>query len=197
MSRKRELAKLLAAISTSRELSPALVELLRDIISRVTAALKSRYQDADIEDAIAEALLLLAQRPTLYRQEEGSLEGFIYIVARNVAAKRIRLRAAEVPTDPRFLPETANTMGDSGEVDREASVEMPPHQGAARRQKQLLDEFLRKLPADQHEILQAFAVAKVGEPWAAKHAKRTGDNANRVRVRLHRLIARLRREMGA
>src|ERR1700731_4097744 len=102
----RAVADLLTALSAGGELVPEARALLTEIIGKVTAALRSRHQTADIEDAIAEALLILAQKPCLYRKEEGSLEGFIYVIARNVAARRLRLQSNETATDPELLMRT-------------------------------------------------------------------------------------------
>jgi hypothetical protein len=52
------------------------------------------------------------------------------------------------------------------------------------------------LDGAQREILMEFASAQQGEPWATRYARRTGDDPNRVRVCLHRLLARLRKELA-
>jgi hypothetical protein len=64
------------------------------------------------------------------------------------------------------------------------------------RRRRALAELLETLPAEQQSIISAFAESAAGEPWAARHARRTGDDPNRIRVRLHRLIAKLRKEIG-
>ena len=197
MSHNRAVAGLLASLSTGRELTRESCALLTEIIGKVAAALKSRHQPADIEDAIAEALLILAQKPDSYRKEDGSLEGFIYVVARNLAAKRVRLHSNETPIDPELLLRTVE--GRQSETDvgaDEAQTHRKSVQRRFDRRKEALAEQVEKLPPEQQTILSAFAEAQKGEPWAARHARRTGDDPNRVRVRLHRLIAKLRKEIS-
>jgi DNA-directed RNA polymerase specialized sigma24 family protein len=195
MARDRVNKELLVAICSRTELAPGLREILRDIISRVTTALRPRFQAADIEDAIAEALLLLAQNPAAYKEGEGSLEGFVYIVSRNIAAKRVRVQSSEIPTDPRLLLQTADG--------RQAALEQLETDGTtnklhetARRRRRTLAVHLKNLAPEQQSILLAFAGAKDGAPWATEHARRTGDDPNRVRVCLHRLIRKLRKDLG-
>jgi DNA-directed RNA polymerase specialized sigma24 family protein len=195
MPTNRATAELIVSLSAGSELAPEPYALLSEIISKVSAALRSRYQPADIEDAIAEALLLLAQKPDLYREKEGSLAGFVYVIARNVAARRGRLLANETPTDPELLLRTVEEKergADGGEIGMLPETKT----GELDRRKQALAEQLGKLSVDQQHILSAFAEAREGEPWAARHARRTGDDPNRVRVRLHRLIRKLRKEIG-
>jgi DNA-directed RNA polymerase specialized sigma24 family protein len=187
----------LTALSAGGELAPESRALLSEIIGKVTAALRSRHQAADIEDAIAEALLILTQKPHLYRKEEGSLEGFVYVIARNIAARRVRLQSNETATDPELLMRTVEgkQTGACGAADK-----MPPEMESVGRKpdrrQQALTELLETLPADQQSIISAFAESRAGEPWATRHARRTGDDPNRIRVRLHRLIAKLRKEIG-
>jgi RNA polymerase sigma factor (sigma-70 family) len=194
---QRAVANLLSALSAGGELAPEARALLTEIIGKVTAALRSRHQAADIEDAIAEALLILAQKPYLYRKEEGSLEGFVYVIARNVAARRVRLQSSEAATDPELLMRTVEDkqFEACGEADA-----IPPEMESVQRnpdhRQKALTELLETLPADQQSIISAFAKSRAGEPWAAQHARRTGDDPNRIRVRLHRLIAKLRKEIG-
>ena len=195
MTEKRAIAELLAALSMGGEIAAGPRALLGEIIAKVTAALRWRFQAADIEDAIAEALLFLAQKPHLYRQEEGSLAGFIYIVARNVAAKRLRQQSSEVPTDPEQLLQTPDR---DTALAAETGIEGPSssHKKQMRRRKRALAQRMKQLPEDQQGILSAFAEASEGVAWATLHARRTGDDPNRVRVSLHRLIAKLRKELG-
>jgi RNA polymerase sigma factor (sigma-70 family) len=191
----RAVADLLTALSAGGELAPEACVLLAEIIGKVTAALRSRHQAADIEDAIAEALLILTQKPQLYRKEEGSLEGFVYVIARNVAAKRIRLQSNETATDPELLMRTVEGKQSRGDMST-TPPEMESVQRKPDRRQQALTKLLETLPADQQSIISAFAKSRAGEPWAARHARRTGDDPNRIRVRLHRLIAKLRKEIG-
>jgi RNA polymerase sigma factor (sigma-70 family) len=193
----RTVVDLLTALSAGGELAPEACALLTEIIGKVTAALRSRHQAADIEDAIAEALLILAQKPHLYRKEEGSLEGFVYVIARNVAARRVRLQSSETATDPEFLMRTVERKHSAERGDADAVLsEMESVPRKPDRRQQVLAELLETLPADQRSIISAFAESGAGEPWAARHARRTGDDPNRIRVRLHRLIAKLRKEIG-
>ena len=197
MSHNRAVAGLLASLSTGRELTQEAYALLIEIIGKVTAALKARYQPADIEDAIAETLLILAQKPDSYRKDDGSLEGFIYVVARNLAAKRLRLHSNETRIDPELLLRTVEAR--QSETDAGADEAQAHRRSVQRRfdrRKEALAEQFEKLPLEQQTILSAFAEARQGEPWAARHARRTGDDPNRVRVRLHRLLAKLRKEIS-
>jgi RNA polymerase sigma factor (sigma-70 family) len=196
MPSQRAVADLLTALSAGGELAPEARSLLTEIIGKVTAALRSRHQPADIEDAIAEALLFLAQMPHAYRKKEGSLEGFVYVIARNVAARRVRLQSNEIATDPELLMGTI-AGEQSGDRDGDAlTAETESTQKKPDRRQLALTELLESLPADQQRIISAFAESGDGEPWATRHARRTGDDPNRVRVRLHRLIAKLRKEIG-
>src|SRR6516162_8989230 len=108
MADPRDLVTALAEAFRTGEATPALAEALRELIAKVLTALKRRYQDADAEDAVAEALLLLATRPQIFRGEDGTLEGFLYVVARNLAARRARQSARQVSTDPHYLVRQAD-----------------------------------------------------------------------------------------
>jgi RNA polymerase sigma factor (sigma-70 family) len=197
MPSQRAVANLLTALSAGGELAPESRALLTEIIGKVSAALRSRHQPADVEDAIAEAFLILAQKPQLYQRDEGSLEGFVYVIARNVAARKVRLQANELATDPELLMRTIEGEQSGSREDADApSSESESVQKKPDRRQQALAELLEALPADQQSIISAFAESKVGEPWAARHARQTGDDPNRIRVRLHRLIAKLRKEIG-
>ncbi len=109
----------------------------------------------------------------------------------------VRLHSNETPIDPELLLRTVE--GRQSETDvgaDEAQTHRKSVQRRFDRRKEALAEQVEKLPPEQQTILSAFAEAQKGEPWAARHARRTGDDPNRVRVRLHRLIAKLRKEIS-
>jgi RNA polymerase sigma factor (sigma-70 family) len=191
MADQRDIVTALAEAFRTGEASPALADALRGLVAKVLTALKRRFQEADAEDAVAEALLLLATRPTAYRGQEGTLEGFLYVVARNVAARRARQSARQVPTDPHQLVRCEDYR------ERGQEEETPPTRRAKTDRRRALEKRLEALAQEKQEILREFAAATEGEPWATRYARRTGDNANRVRVCLHRLLARLRKELTA
>jgi RNA polymerase sigma factor (sigma-70 family) len=190
MADPRDLVTALAEAFRTGEATPALAEALRELIAKVLTALKRRYQDADAEDAVAEALLLLATRPQVFRGEDGSLEGFLFIVARNLAARRARQSVRQVPTDPQLLVNQADNRGPPEEED------VPPTRSCQTDRQRDLEKRLEALAEEKQEILREFASAGEGEPWASRYARRTGDNANRVRVCLHRLLTRLRKDLA-
>jgi RNA polymerase sigma factor (sigma-70 family) len=190
MADQRDIVTALAEAFRTGEASPALADTLRGLAAKVLTALKHRFQEADAEDAVAEALLLLATRPTAFRGEEGSLEGFLYVVARNVAARRARQSARQVPTDPHQLERRQDSRAQGQEDDT------PPARPAKADRRRALEKRLEALAEEKQEILREFAAATEGEPWATRYARRTGDNANRVRVCLHRLLARLRKDLA-
>jgi len=190
MADQRDIVNALAEAFRTGAAAPALAEMLRDLVAKVLTALKRRFQEADAEDAVAEALLVLATRPQAFRGEDGSLEGFLFVVARNVAARRMRQLARQVPTDPHHLVRRADAR-QQGEGDEAPPPPRPT--GAVR--KQALKRRLETLAEDKREILREFASAGEGEPWATRYARRTGDNPNRVRVCLHRLLAKLRKDL--
>jgi RNA polymerase sigma factor (sigma-70 family) len=189
---QRDVVRALAEAFRTGEAAPALAEVLRELVAKLLTALKRRFQEADAEDAVAEALLLLATRPETFRGEDGTLEGFLFVVARNVAARRMRQTARQVPTDPHHLVRHADSR-QQGEGD---GAESPVRRRRAVR-KQALQRRLDALAEDKREILREFAAAGEGEPWATRYARRTGDNPNRVRVCLHRLIAKLRKDLAS
>jgi RNA polymerase sigma factor (sigma-70 family) len=191
MADQRKVVHALAEAFRTGEATPALAEMLRELVAKVFTALKRRYQEADAEDAVAEALFLLATRPETFRGEDGTLEGFLYIVARNLAARRMRQLARQVPTDPHHLVRQADARQPG---DYEEPSPPAPSRGADR--KQALRRRLETLAEDKRQILREFAAAGEGEPWATRYARRTGDNPNRVRVCLHRLIAKLRKDLA-
>jgi DNA-directed RNA polymerase specialized sigma24 family protein len=188
MAEPRELVTELADAFRTGVWSPGLEAALRAALGKVYAALRRRFQDADCEDGIAEALALLAGRPALFRPEDGSLEGFLYVVARNVVARQHQRQSRQLPTDPRALAGAVS--GEPPDDPEPASREDDPRRA-------VLAGRVRSLSAEQRAILAEFAAARAGEPWATRYARRTGDDPNRVRVALHRLLARLRKDLGA
>jgi DNA-directed RNA polymerase specialized sigma24 family protein len=196
MNQSRDIVSELANALHTGEASPALSHALREISAKVFTALKRRFQEADVEDGIAEVFFLLATQPDLFREQDGSLEGFVYIVARNIVARRLRQLSRQMPTDPQRLVEQAHTFTD------DSTVETPDTNHAAvvptvnLRRRKALARKLKSLDRVQREILMEFASAQQGEPWATRYARRTGDDPNRVRVCLHRLLAKLRKELA-
>lgn len=191
MSGSRMFVQALVEAFHSGTWTPGLETALRQVMAKVFTGLRRRFQPADCEDGIAEALLLLAKKPHAYREEEGSLEGFLYVVARNAVARQLRLRAKQHATDPQklaaaaFAPEPAPDIPDQGPLSTEEI-----------KRRQALAAKLKELPAEKHAILMEFAQATEGEPWATQYARRTGDEPNRVRVCLHRLLVKLRKELS-
>ncbi len=188
MADQRDIVRALADAFRTGEATTALADALREVLARVLTALKRRFQEADAEDAVAEALLLLATRPDAFRGEEGTLEGFLYVVARNLAARHARQSARQVPTDPHHLVRWADARKPAEEAEPAARPENADR-------KQALARRFESLTQEKQDILREFAAAGEGEPWASRYARRTGDNPNRVRVCLHRLLARLRKEL--
>src|SRR5262245_18608830 len=103
MSGSRKFVQSLVQAFRSGEWSAETEETLRQVVAKVFTALRRRFQAEDCEDGIAEALLLLVQKPQAYREEEGSLEGFLYVVARNAAARLLRQQARCHTSDPQKL----------------------------------------------------------------------------------------------
>jgi RNA polymerase sigma factor (sigma-70 family) len=189
MADQRDIVRALAEAFRTGEATPALADALRELLAKVLTALKRRFQEADAEDAIAEALLLLATRPQTFRGVDGTLEGFLFVVARNLAARRARQSSRQVPTDPHHLVRKADTR-------RPAADEEPAARPVRNDRKQALARRCETLAQEKQEILREYAAAGEGEPWATRYARRTGDNPNRVRVCLHRLLARLRKDLA-
>ena len=191
MPDQRDIVQALASAFRTGEATPDLAETLRTLVSKVFTALKRRYQEADAEDAVAEALFLLATRPETFRGEDGTLEGFLYVVARNVAARRMRQQARQVPTDPHQLVRQADTR-----IESLGDAAPPPPLPTDKRRKHALERRVASLAEEKRQILREFAAAGEGEPWASRYARRTGDDPNRVRVCLHRLLAKLRKYLA-
>jgi DNA-directed RNA polymerase specialized sigma24 family protein len=191
MSGSHALVQALVQAFRSGTWSPGAETALRQVVAKVFTALRRRFQEADCEDGMAEALLLLAQKPEAYREEEGTLEGFLYVVARNAVARLLRQRARCPASDPQKL--AAAAIAPEPEPEQPESSAPSPTQQIRR---QTLMAQVSALPAEKQAILWEFANAAEGEPWATQYARRTGDNPNRVRVCLHRMLAQLRKELS-
>jgi RNA polymerase sigma factor (sigma-70 family) len=162
--------------------------ILQQFGSSTARKLKRRFgdllNDADLDDVIATALVKVWMSRTRFDERIQRLEGWFYVLARNVAIDLLRARSRErnlirsrLQENPRYIE--SDSSSDTGEI-------VP-----SERLSDLYNQ-IRSLPKRDNQILMAYLFATPGSDWASQSARELGITENALRVRLNRLLKKLR-----
>jgi RNA polymerase sigma factor (sigma-70 family) len=175
----------------------ALSAVITTIVPKVLQALRTQFPRSAftaLEDAMAVAIMRLWQNRKTLDESGGNLSAWLYVVARNALFDELRANSHE-----------AKAM-DVSALERRASETLPTETDDPAdknfRHKFNINNNLSRL----REILGTFSVmdqrilldgASSPDDWTGKVAKETKLSPNALRVRRHRLMARLRLKLSA
>ncbi len=163
-----------------------LAEVLRRYGPHVAGLLRRTFHwlgTEDINDVLAEAVFKLWMNRTRFDPARGSLKTYFYVIARSAAVDLTKLSwfqasLTQRPLDDQDPPAPAGTDHD--------------HYSPLRQEVLQLRQILRQWDEIDRVIL--LASTQEGH-WAKDLARQLGMTAGAVRVRRHRLVAKLREEM--
>jgi RNA polymerase sigma factor (sigma-70 family) len=169
-----------------------LVEILQTIGPKVESILRMRFSDmlseADIEDVLSEALLVLWET----RGRIGAnvpLAGWFYILSRNIAINNLKRRRREYQCSRLHAealqraksPAAAGTTTDQSVVTSERHL--------------LVRKLFSQLGPLDREIVRGFLLNSDEQGWATELASQLDMTPNHVRVRWHRLKRILKKRL--
>ena len=180
--RSTELAELIANMAQGRQEA---LSRLYDETAHVLNGLLLRILDLpqDAEEVLLDVYMKAWKNAGSYSPDRGSVQAWLFTMARTVAIDRVRQRRAR----PNTLP-----MEFQGIAEPLASDESPEEQSAASQRRRRVQVLLNELPAEQRDVVMlAFFGGLTHSELAGRLGQPLGTIKSRIRMGLLHLRSRL------